>query len=76
MRKGVASRAFGRENTPSVRATRLARPTRAMLRAKCAECLCLKDNGCRGFDCEVSDCALYPAMPWRGRPMPERLRCP
>lgn len=45
-----------------------------MVRAKCAECLNLSGNGCRGFDCEIDDCALYPVMPWRGVEMPARMR--
>ena len=53
---------------------RLARPTRKMVRAHCADCLCLAVNQCYGFDCGVETCSLYPAMPWRGRSMPGRLR--
>lgn len=52
----------------------LALPTRAMIRRMCSDCLCLEANRANGWDCEVPDCPLYPAMPWRGRQMPERLK--
>lgn len=72
--KTHASRSFQAENDPSTRPTHRARPTRAMVRAKCAECLNLAGNRCGGFDCDVLDCPIYPAMPWRGKRMPLKLR--
>ena len=50
------------------------RPTRAMIRAKCADCLNLKGNGCRGFDCSVRACPLYLAMPWLGKDLPAHMK--
>lgn len=43
------------------------RVTRAVVRAKCLDCL-----GGRKWDCEIRDCALYPWQPWPGRAMPSR----
>jgi len=53
---------------------RLKMPTRRMIRQHCSECLCLSDNKCYGFDCQIETCHLYECMPWRGVPMPARLR--
>ena len=55
---------------------KLERPTRAMMRRMCGDCLCLEANKARGFDCEVSACPLYGAMPWRGRAMSKALQGP
>lgn len=52
---------------------RRTRLTLAMVRAKCGECLNLQGNRCRGYDCAIDDCPLYPVMPWRGTDMPERM---
>lgn len=44
-------------------------PTLAAVREKCRDCL----GGRKiGFDCQISDCALYPWQPWQGRPAPSR----
>ena len=53
---------------------RRARPTRAMIRAMCSDCLNLKGNRASGFDCGIPSCPLWPAMPWQGKDMPTHLK--
>ena len=54
-------------------ATRV-RVTKALIRAKCADCLNLEGNHGHGFDCLVPACSLYRAMPWLGKEMPAHLK--
>ncbi len=55
------------------RKARLARPTRGIVRQMCEWCLNLKGNRSGPFDCQVPVCPLYPAHPWKGRPMPTHM---
>ena len=79
LREMGASRLQGRKNGmlgtgANTWGVKLERPTRAMMRQMCGDCLCLVGNRANGFDCEVPSCPLYGAMPWRGRPMSKALR--
>ena len=83
LQKSAANRAkrskesiLARSRACSRAGVRLERPTRAMIRAKCAACLDLPSPRSHGYDCLVADCALYSAMPWRGREMATRLKDP
>ncbi|MBM3497412.1 MAG: hypothetical protein FJX74_01960 [Armatimonadetes bacterium] len=44
-----------------------------LIHERCRWCLNIAQRG-RGWDCRCPACALYPAMPWRGRDLPKRLQ--
>lgn len=48
---------------------RAVRPTRAIVRAKCIDCL-----GGYSYDCKSPDCPLFSVHPFRGRSIPETYR--